>query len=390
MSKTNTNYFKQLYCSRCGEKHDGHKVQTICIHCGSHLLAEYDLAAARNDLDRDHLANSAGRQWKWAPLMPVAEAANQVFLGEGGTPILPLTEIGGKMGLINLFGKDESLNPTGTFKARGLSAAVSKAKEFGLNRLIIPTAGNAGAALAAFASKASMSATVVMPKDTPPINIEETKAYGAEVILVDGLISDAGAKVEEMLIEGDYFNVATFKEPYRVEGKKIMGYELAHQFEWNLPEVIIYPTGGGTGLIGMWMAFQQLLELGWLDNQQMPRMVAVQAAGCAPVVKAFQDGSLETSAWENAQTIASGLRVPNSFAGHHILHILRESKGTAIAVSDDDIRKAQAELGRSEGIFTAPEAAATIAGAKQLIDDHWIKQDERVLLFLTGAGMKYL
>ncbi len=390
MGTARENYFTNLTCSRCNEKHDKNIVQTICTHCGSHLLAEYDLAKASEKLDRDELALASARQWKWAPLSPVEEAENIVTLGEGETPLLPLLKLGKQIGLPKLIGKDEGINPTGTFKARGLSAAVSKANEFGLRSLIIPTAGNAGAALAAYASRAGMSATVVMPADTPAINIEETKAYGADVILVDGLISDAGEKVGEMMKDGNFFNVATFKEPYRVEGKKIMGYELAQQMSWKLPDVVIYPTGGGTGLIGMWMAFQQMLALGWLESEKMPRMVSVQADGCAPVVKAFDEGLPDTTMWKDAQTIASGLRVPNSFAGHQILSILRESKGTAIAVSDDELRSAQAELSQSEGIFAAPEAAATLAAAKALSTNGWLREEKSVVLFITGAGMKYL
>jgi threonine synthase len=390
MTKNEANYLSHLICSRCGNSHAADKLQSICTECGSHLLAAYDLDKARQELDRDELSAQPGRQWKWAPLSPVRNKENIVHLGEGATPLLPLQNFGKLIGLSKLVAKDESINPTGTFKARGLTAAVSKAKEFELNKFIIPTAGNAGAALAAYASRAGMPAIVVMPDDTPAINIEETKAYGAEVILIEGLISDAGAKVGEMVSQGDYFNVATFKEPYRVEGKKIMGYEIAEQFNWQLPDVIIYPTGGGTGLVGMWMAFQQMLELGWLESTNMPRMVAVQADGCAPVVRAFENGDAETSNWENAQTIASGLRVPNSFAGHQILKILTESQGTAIAVSDDEISAAQSDLGQTEGIFTAPEAAATLVAAKKLSASSWIKKDESTVLFLTGAGMKYL
>lgn len=328
--------------------------------------------------------------WKWHPLLPVSDPDFIVALGAGETPLLDARNLGDELGLKHLFIKDESLNPTGTFKARGLAAAVSKAYEFGIKDLIIPTAGNAGAALAAYASRAGLNSLVIMPKDTPKTNVEETKAYGAEVILVDGLISDAGELADQKTQEAKYFNVATFKEPYRVDGKKIMGYELAEDFAWELPEVIIYPTGGGTGLIGMWLAFHELIELGWLEKEDLPRMVAVQSSGCAPVIKAFNAGLAENEIWQNAQTIASGLRVPHSFADHHIMTALYESKGTAVEVSDEEILLAQRELGRSEGIFAAPEGAATFAALKKLVDSSWLKPDERVVLFNTGAGMKYI
>jgi threonine synthase len=328
--------------------------------------------------------------WKWHPLLPVREHENIVTLGEGESPVLPAQRLGQILGLNHLFIKDESLNPTGTFKARGLTAAVSKAHEFGIKDLIIPTAGNAGGALAAYASRAGIKSLVIMPKDTPKSNIEETRAYGAEVILVDGLISDAGDLANQKTQDEGWFNVATFKEPYRVEGKKIMGYELAEDFAWELPDVVIYPTGGGTGLIGMWLAFHELIELGWLHKEDLPRMVVVQSSGCAPVVKAFNEGKTESEAWPDAKTIASGLRVPRSFADHHILSTLKESRGTAVEVSDAEIILAQKEMGQLEGIFAAPEGAATLSGLKKLISSSWVKPEERVVLFNTGSGMKYI
>lgn len=328
--------------------------------------------------------------WKWHPLLPIREHENIVTLGEGESPLLHSEKLGRDLELKHLFIKDESLNPTGTFKARGLSAAVSRANEFGIKDLIIPTAGNAGGSLAAYAARAGLNAVVIMPKDTPKANIEETKAYGAEVILVDGLISDAGELANQKTQDEGWFNVATFKEPYRVEGKKIMGYELAEDFGWELPEVIIYPTGGGTGLIGMWLAFHELIKLGWLDKEDLPRMVSVQSSGCAPIVKAFNEGKEESEAWQNAKTIASGLRVPRSFADHHILKTLKESEGTAVEVSDVEIMVAQQEMGQMEGIFTAPEGAASLAGLTKLVRSSWIKPEERVVLFNTGSGIKYI
>jgi threonine synthase len=328
--------------------------------------------------------------WRWHELLPVHEKENMIYLGEGDTPILHLTNLGKDLGLTNLFVKDESLNPTGTFKARGLSAAVSKAKELGITRVIIPTAGNAGGAMAAYAARGGMEAYIFMPNDTPEANIEESKIAGATVILIDGLISEAASLAgEKARLEG-WFDVSTFKEPYRTEGKKIMGYELAEFFNWELPDVIIYPTGGGTGLVGMWKAFKEMVALGWLESDVNTRMVSVQADGCAPVVKAFRSGSTHCDFWMGANTIASGLRVPKSFADRIILDNLRESNGNAVAVSDEKIMAAQQKLAYSEGIFSAPEGAATLAGLTQLMDEGWIDPDERIVLFNTGTGLKYL
>ena len=286
--------------------------------------------------------------------------------------------------------KHENHTPTGSFKARGLSAAISKAKELGIKKVIIPTAGNAGGAMAAYAARAGMQALIYMPKDTPIANIEESRIAGAEVVLVEGLISDAAGMAGEKARSEGWFDVSTFKEPYRMEGKKIMGYELAEFFDWTLPEVIIYPTGGGTGLVGMWKAFDELEKLGWLENNKRPRMVAVQAEGCAPVIKAFHAGADFCDFWTGAHTLASGLRVPKSFADRMILANIRASEGTAIAVSDEVITEAQGELARAEGIFAAPEGAATLAALKELVRQEWIKPDERVILFNTGSGLKYL
>jgi threonine synthase len=303
---------------------------------------------------------------------------------------LELPRLGNELGLHNLYVKDESSNPTGSFKARGLAAAVSKAKELGIEKVIIPTAGNAGGAMAAYAARANIKALIYMPKDTPRANIEESRMTGAEVVLVDGIISDAAALAAEKARAEGWFDLSTFKEPYRVEGKKIMGYELAEAFDWTLPDVIIYPTGGGTGLVGMWKAFDELEALGWLDAARRPRMVAVQADGCAPVVKAFQSGAAFCDFWTNAHTLASGLRVPKSFADAIILQDLRASEGTAVAVSDAAILQAQSQLGKMEGIFAAPEGAATLAALTKLVQEKWIDPEERVVLFNTGSGLKYL
>ncbi len=328
--------------------------------------------------------------WRWHELLPVLNPENQIFLGEGDTALLSLPRLENELGLSNLYVKDESSNPTGSFKARGLAAAISKAKELGVDKVIIPTAGNAGGAMAAYAARAGMKAHIIMPKDTPFANIEESRMAGAEVALIDGLISDAAKLAGEKARAEGWFDVSTFKEPYRVEGKKIMGYELAEAFDWSLPDVIIYPTGGGTGLVGMWKAFDELEKLGWLENTKRPRMVSVQASGCAPVVKAFESKAAQCGFWENAATIASGLRVPKSFADHLILEGIYESRGTAIAVSDDAILESQKHLAAAEGIFAAPEGAATLAALKELIAQKWIQPEERVVLFNTGSGLKYL
>ena len=354
------------------------------------LLPRYDLESARQKIDRDEISKRKKGMWRWQEFLPVLQLENQITLGEGDTPLLPLPHLQHALGLLHLYVKDESNNPTGSFKARGLAAAISKAKELGVEKVIIPTAGNAGGAMAAYAARAGLKAHIFMPKDTPFANLEESRITGAEVVLVDGLISDAAKLAGEKARAEGWFDVSTFKEPYRVEGKKIMGYELAEDFDWELPEVIIYPTGGGTGLVGMWKAFAELEQLGWLKNTKRPRMVSVQADGCAPVVKAFQIKASSCDFWENAQTMASGLRVPRSFADHLILQDLYESEGTAVAVSDESILESQKQLAHTEGIFAAPEGAATLAALKELIKQKWIHTDERIVLFNTGSGLKYL
>jgi threonine synthase len=390
-SKTGTgSYLTALLCSSCAKEYAADQLQTYCPECQAPLLAQYDLPRARTELDRDALRLRPGGMWRWRELLPVRRLENVVYLGEGDTPLLSTPRLGAALGLSHLYVKDESLNPTGSFKARGLAAAVSKAKELGVKKIIIPTAGNAGGALAAYAARAGLLAHIVMPKDTPLANIEESRAAGASVELIDGLISDAAGRAGELARTEGWFDVSTFKEPYRAEGKKIMGYELAEAFDWTLPEVIVYPTGGGTGLVGMWKAFDELAALGWLENDERPRLVAVQSTGCAPVVQAFESGADSCDFWAGAQTVASGLRVPKSFADRLILKDIRESEGTAVAVTDEEILAAQARLGQAEGIFAAPEGAATLAGTQKLIEQGWVQADERVVLFNTGTGLKYL
>lgn len=386
----NYSYIKNLFCKECGQTFDCEQVQTFCNACQSPLFAVYDLESAKAKLDREELASRIRGMWRWKEFLPVHEQANIITLGEGDTPLLQTVTLGKALGLGNLFVKDESINPTGSFKARGLSAAISKAKELGIKKVIIPTAGNAGGALAAYAARAGMLASIIMPSDTPKSNIAESIITGADVTFVDGLISDAAVLARKKALEEDWFDVSTFKEPYRTEGKKIMGYELAQHFNWVLPDVIIYPTGGGTGLVGMWKAFDELESLGWLESNKRPRLISVQAAGCAPIVKAFHEGSPTSSFWNGAATIASGLRVPKSFADKEILADLHKSNGNAIPVTDDDIIQAQKRLAASEGIFAAPEGAATIAALEVLVRSHQISSEETIVLFNTGSGIKYL
>ena len=383
-------YLSHLQCSGCGKDYIHTEIHTFCTDCQSPLLSIYDLKRAHQEVDRDEIAQRKKGMWRWHELLPVLDVKNQIFLGEGDTALLELPRLQKALGLSHLYVKDESSNPTGSFKARGLAAAISKAKELGVEKVIIPTAGNAGGAMAAYAARAGLRAYIFMPKDTPFANIEESRMAGAEVVLVDGLISDAAGMAGEKARAEGWFDVSTFKEPYRVEGKKVMGYELAEAFGWQLPDVIIYPTGGGTGLVGMWKAFAELEELGWLENTKRPRMVSVQAAGCAPVVRAFERGASFCDFWTNAHTLASGLRVPKSFADHLILQDIYDSQGTALAVSDESILESQKELAGLEGIFAAPEGAATLAALKELVDQGWIRPEERIVLFNTGSGLKYL
>jgi threonine synthase len=383
-------FITHLECSKCYKQYSHQQIQTFCPDCKATLLPRYDLDAARQRVDRDEISHRRKGIWRWQELLPVLNEENQIFLGEGDTPLLSQPRLEKELGLSKLYVKDESSNPTGSFKARGLGAAISKAKELGVEKVIIPTAGNAGGAMAAYAARAGIKAHIFMPKDTPFANIEESRMAGAEVVLVNGLISDAAAMAGEKARAEGWFDLSTFKEPYRVEGKKVMGYELAEAFDWTLPEVIIYPTGGGTGLVGMWKAFAELEALGWLEKAKRPRMVSVQADGCAPVVKAFQKGATFCDFWTNAQTIASGLRVPKSFADHLILSNIYESEGTAVAVSDESILESQKQLASMEGIFAAPEGAATLAALKELIKQGWVHPEERIVVFNTGSGLKYL
>jgi threonine synthase len=378
-----------LVCPECGKQFEADETQTYCQECRSPLLARYNLDAARKTLTRENLQERGKGIWRWSEILPVRSQAYRISLGEGGTPLLPAENLGKDLGMKALFIKDEAGNPTGSFKARGLAVAVARAIELGLRNFVIPTAGNAGGALAAYAARARAKAFIFMPMDAPQSNQVEVRIAGAELTLVDGLISDAAKQANAAAQEHGWFDVSTFKEPYRCEGKKTMGLELAESFGWELPDVIIYPTGGGTGLVGMWKAFDELEELGLIGSKR-PRMVSVQATGCAPIVRAYQENNERAIFWEGAHTVASGLRVPGVFADRLVLRAIRESKGTALAVSDEQILTSQKLMAEREGIFAAPEGAATLAGLEQLLANDWIDKEERVVLFNTGSGLKYL
>jgi threonine synthase len=374
-----------LECSKCGEKHSHEKLQNLC-KCGGPLLARYDLAKAAKTLTREALRSRSANMWRYAEVLPAREP---VSLGEGMTPVIHARRLGARLGLDALYIKDEGLNPTGSFKARGLSAAVTRAKELGANALAIPTAGNAGGALAGYAAAAGIPCVIVMPADTPSANAMECEAFGADVRKLDGLISDCGRYVAEHKEKEGWFEVSTLKEPYRIEGKKTMAYELWEQFEGKLPDVIIYPTGGGVGLIGMCKAFEEMKTMGWIGRERS-RMVVVQAAGCAPIVDAFVRGESSAPPWQNAATIASGLRVPKALGDFLVLAGVRATMGTAVTATDDEMLSTAKELASAEGIFAAPEGAATVVAARKLAKENWIKPHESVVLFNTGCGYKYI
>jgi threonine synthase len=380
-------YLSHLECTACHATYYGEELHTLCRACGKVLYARYDLESARAEWDRNKLASREPNMWRYFEMMPVRDEANVVSLGEGGTPLLRAKALEKQTGARRIFVKEEGLNPTGSFKARGLSAAVSKAKELGVSSIAIPSAGNAGSALAAYGARAGMQTWVFVPDDTPTSIVNEAVAYGGEVILVRGLINDAGRIVRENGAEQGWFDVSTLREPYRAEGKKTMGYELAQHFDWSLPDVIVYPTGGGTGIVGMWKAFDEMEALGWIGSLR-PRMVSVQAEGCAPVVRAYEAGADHAEPWQDARTIAPGIRVPAVIADYLILEAVRKSNGTAVAVSDAEIIDALREMTTLEGIFAAPEGAATYAGYKKLLAQGVLAPEETVVLFNTGAGIK--
>ncbi len=382
------NYVSHLQCSKCGNKLEPDRIWNLCGVCGKPLIVLYDLKRVRKVLKREEIVLRAPSLWRYQELLPVKESSNILSLGEGYTPLIHATRLGEELEFDNLFIKDESLNPTGSFKARGLAVAVSRARELGVSDISIPSAGNAAGAMSAYAALGSMNAFVYMPNDVPKTFVIECIAYGAEVQLVDGLITDCAQRAAVDVAKFGRFDMSTLKEPYRIEGKKTMGFELAEQMGWKLPDVIIYPTGGGTGLIGMWKAFEELQNLGWIKSK-LPRMVTVQAKGCAPIVRAFERGKQTAKPWRDAKTIADGLRVPAAIGDFLILRTLRESRGTAVAVSDSEMMEAIKEMSSTQGLFCCPEGAATLVAFKRLRKDGWIRDNETVVLFNTASGLKY-
>ena len=378
-----------LSCTACGLRHEWSILQNLCTACQKPLFAEYDLAAVSRTFTRESLATRERSLWRYREVLPLPPQVEPVSLGEGGTPLLRATCFGDQLRLSNLWIKDESLNPTQSFKARGMAVAVSMAKYLGATKLAVPTAGNAGGALAAYAARAGLEAHIFMPADTPRANVIECRALGAHVTLIDGLITDCGAEIARRKAAEGWFDLSTLKEPYRVEGKKTLGYELAEQLDWELPGVIIYPTGGGTGLIGMWKAFEEMETLGWIGRKR-PRMFSVQASGCAPIVRAFESGETSAAEFPNAHTRASGLRVPKAVGDFIMLRILRESKGGALTVDDEEMIRITRDVGAKEGLFVAPEGAACFAALRALVREGKISPEERVVIFNTGSGIKYL
>ena len=382
-------HVKNLECSFCHREYEARRLHNVCTECGKPLLVRYDLKRIAKFLTRQSLFARRPDIWRYRELLPVRREDNIVTLGEGWTPLLHAVSLGESLGLRELYVKDESLNPTQSFKARGMSVAVSMAKELGVKKLAAPSAGNAAGALAAYCARARIGAYLFMPRDTPRANIIECEVAGAHVTLMDGLITDCGAEVARRKESEGWFDVSTLKEPYRVEGKKTLGYEIAEQLEWTLPDVIIYPTGGGTGLVGMWKAFDELQQLGWIGDKR-PRMISVQAAGCAPIVRAFEAGDRFAAEFQNAATVASGLRVPKAIGDFMILDAIRESGGTAITVTDEELIEGAKELARIEGIFAAPEGGACVPALRKLLARGDVKLGEKVVLFNTGSGIKYL
>ncbi len=381
-------FAQDIVCPRCQKQFSLSQLLNLCS-CGSPLLVRYDLREARAQFTPSSLKGRVASLWRYREVLPVQDDANRVSLGEGFTPLLEANTLARATGLKRVWIKDEAQNPTGSFKDRGLCLAITMARELGVKKVAIPSAGNAGGSLSAYAARAGIEAHVFMPTDTPRANQIEARQYGATLTLVDGLINDCGRIIAERKAAEGWFDLATLKEPYRLEGKKTMGYEIAEQLDWKLPDVIIYPTGGGTGLLGMWKAFQEMEELGWIDSKR-PRMVSVQASGCAPIVRAFDAGQEFAAPWPIARTIASGLRVPAAVADFLILRALRASGGTALSVGDDEILAEIPRVARSEGIFFCPEGAASVVALRRLAERQWLRPDDEVVIFNTASGLKYL
>ncbi len=380
-------YVSHLACPKCDNTYESEKIMQVCA-CGSPLLVRYDLGKISTVLKKEDLSKRKPDLWRYLELLPVKQHKNIVNLGEGMTPLLKLNRLGAEVGLKNLYLKDEGIIPTGTFKARGAAVGVSRAKELGVNILAMPTNGNAGAAWALYAAAAGIKSVIVMPKDAPPIPRGECAISGADLYLVDGLISDAGKIVSKAVKKYGWFDASTLKEPYRIEGKKTMGLEIAEQFDWKLPDVIIYPTGGGVGIIGIYKALQELHEMGWV-GERMPRLVAVQSTGCAPIIKAWEEGKKVSEFWHDAKTLAFGITVPKALGDFLVLEAIYKTNGCAVAVTDEKIIEAENMLASREGTFVCPEGAATLSAALTLWDTGWLGSDENVVLLNTGSGLKY-
>src|SRR6266542_1139576 len=378
-----------LECAACHLEHEARRLLNLCRECGKPLLVRYDLERVRSALTKESLAGRRADLWRYREVLPVENDENIVSLGEGWTPLLRVERLGKQLGIAELYIKDEGQNPTQSFKARGMTVAVSMAKELGAKKLAVPSAGNAAGALAAYAARAGLECFIFMPQDTPRANVVECEQTGAHVTLIDGLITDCGAEVARRKEAEGWFDVSTLKEPYRVEGKKTLGYEIAEQMEWTLPDAILYPTGGGTGLVGMWKAFDEMEMLGWIGRKR-PKMISVQAEGCAPIVRAFSAGERFASEFPNAATVASGLRVPKAIGDFLILDALRESGGSAVAVSDAELIEGARQMARAEGVFASPEGGACVPALRKLLQSGEIRTDEKVVLFNTGSGIKYL
>ncbi len=378
-----------LVCTKTGKSYSKDQLWNLSPEADAPLFARYDLDAVAKTMRREKLTERVPTMWRYTEVLPVENDQFQVSLGEGFTPLLQATTLGQKIGVPALYIKDEGLNPTGSFKARGMSAAISRAAELGAQAIAIPSAGNAGGATAAYAARAGLPAHIFMPKDVPQANYIECKVLGAHVELIDGLISDCGKIVASRKETEGWFDISTLKEPYRVEGKKTMGYELAEQFDWELPEVVIYPTGGGTGLIGMWKAFDEMEQMGWIGSER-PRMISVQAAGCAPIVRAYHTGDEHAEPWIDAETIAAGLRVPAAVGDFLMLKAIRDSGGCALSVTDEELMASASKMAAAIGSFPAPEGAATLSALEKLIAQNLVSERERVVLFNTGTGLKYI
>jgi len=381
-------YLSHLECGYCGKIYDSNKIWNLCAECGKPLLARYDTDSCKGNFRPSDLAGRASTLWRYKEMLPIIDGKYILSLGEGFTPLIKAERLGEAVGFKDLYIKEEGLNPTTSFKARGLCVAVSKAYELGVKEVSIPSAGNAAGAMSAYAALGGMKSFVYMPNDVPLPFINECKALGAVVTLIDGLITDCGKAATEHVKQFGRFDISTLKEPYRIEGKKTMGYEIAEQFNWELPDVLIYPTGGGTGLVGMWKAFDEMEKLGWIGSKR-PRMVSVQSTGCAPIIRAFDEGTEFAKPWENASTLADGLRVPAAVGDFLILRAIRNSKGTAISVTDEEMMDALKLIGKTQGIFVAPEGGATLAAFNNLRESGWINEDDKVVLFNTGSGHKY-